>query len=49
MILVKPSSQETDSLEIRAELVVLRTYVENQAILEPILLYRALKCKQIKD
>ena len=35
----------TDSLETQAELAVLRTYVENQAILEPILLYRASKCK----
>ena len=34
-----------DSLETRAELAVLRSYVENQAILEPILLYRASKCK----
>ena len=33
----EPQSQETDSLETRAELAVLRTYVENQAILEPIL------------
>ena len=32
-----------DSLETRAELAVLRNYVENQAILEPILLYRASK------
>ena len=38
-----------DSLETRAELVVLRTYVENQAILEPILLYRASKCKQTEE
>ena len=42
-------SQETDSLQTRAELAVLRIYVENQAILEPILLYRASKCKQIKE
>ena len=35
-----------DSLETWAELAVLSTYVENQAILEPILLYRASKCKQ---
>ena len=27
----------------------LRSYVENQAILEPILLYRASKCKQTKE
>ena len=38
----------TDSLETRAEPAVLRTYVENQAILEPIL-YRASKCKQNKE
>ena len=31
------------------ELAVLRTYVENQAILEPILLYRRSKCKQTKE
>ena len=37
------------SLERRAELAVLRTYVENQAILEPILLYQASKCKQTKE
>ena len=39
----------TDSLETRAELAILRTYVENQAMLEPILLYRASKCKQTKQ
>ena len=38
-----------DSRETRAELAVLRTYVENQAILETILLYRASKCKQTKE
>ena len=38
-----------NSLETRAKLAVLRTYVENQAILEPILLYRASKCKQTKE
>ena len=32
-----------------AEPAVLRTYVENQAILEPILLYRGSKCKQTKE
>ena len=37
------------SLKTRAELAVLRTYFENQAILEPILLYRASKCKQTKE
>ena len=36
-----------DILETRAELAVLRTYVENQAILEPILL--SSKCKQSKE
>ena len=39
----------TYSLETQAEPAVLRTYVENQAILEPILLYRASKCKQTKQ
>ena len=39
----------TDSRETRAELAVLRTYVENQAILEPILLYRVSKFKQTKE
>ena len=37
------------SLETWAELAILCTYVENQAILKPILLYRALKCKQTKE
>ena len=35
-----------DSLKTRTEPAVLCVYVENQAILEPILLYRASKCKQ---
>ena len=39
----------TDSLGTRTELAVLRTYVENQAMLEPILLYRESKCKQTKQ
>ena len=38
-----------DSLETRAELLVLRTYVDNKAIIEPILLYQASKCKQTKE
>ena len=38
-----------DSLETRVELVVLYVYVENPAILEPILLYRASKYKQTKE
>ena len=33
----------------KRELAVLHTYVENQAILEPIFLYRASKCKQTKE
>ena len=36
-------------LETRAGLAVLRTYVENHAILEPIPLYWASKCKQTKE
>ena len=39
----------TYSLETQAEPAVLRTYVENQDILESILLYRASKCKQTKE
>ena len=39
----------TNSLETRTEPAVLRTYVENQATLEPILLYRASKCEQTKE
>ena len=38
-----------DSLETQAELAILPTYVENQAILEPIIFYRASKCKQSKE
>ena len=37
-----------DSLETRVKRVRLRAYVENQAITEPILLYRASKYKQTK-
>ena len=37
-----------DSLETRAERVILRASVEKHAILEPILLYRASKYKQMK-
>ena len=40
-----PHSKETNSLETRVELVILRAYIENQAVLEPILLYRASKAK----
>ena len=35
--------------ETLAELPVLWAYVENQTILEPILLYRASKCKQTQE
>ena len=38
-----------DSLETQAEQVVLCVYVESQAILEAILLYRASKYKQNKE
>ena len=38
-----------DSLETRAKPAVLCVYVENQAIIEPILLYRVSKCKQTKE
>ena len=41
--------KQKDSLETRAKLAVLHTYVENQATLEPILLYWAPKCKQTKE
>ena len=41
--------KQKDSLETQAELSVLSTYVENEAILEPILLYRGSKCKQTKE
>ena len=41
--------ERKDSLEPRAELAVLCTYVENQVILEPILVYRTSKCKQTKE
>ena len=39
----------TYNLETQAEHAVLRTYVENQAMLEPILHYRASKCKQTTE
>ena len=42
------SHKKQKCLETRAELAFPRTYVENQATLEPILLYRASKCKQNK-
>ena len=41
--------KQKESLEARAEVAVLRTYVENQAILEPTLVYQASKCKQTKE
>ena len=37
-----------DSPETRAKRAVLRAYIENQVILEPILLYRASKFKKTK-
>ena len=47
-IYVKQQSRKKreDSLETRAEQAALRAYVENQAMLEPIPLYRASKYKQ---
>ena len=42
-------SQKQQIVWKQAELAVLRIYVENQAILEPILLYQASKCKQTKE
>ena len=38
-----------DNLETRGKLPVLRTYVENQDILQTILLYRSSKCRQTKE
>ena len=38
-----------DCLEARAELPVLRSYVANQAIIEPIFLYRASERKQTNE
>ena len=38
-----------DTLETRTELAFLRSYVENQAILELILFYRVSNCKQTKN
>ena len=46
---IRSQSQETGSLETRAKLAVLPTYVKNQTILQPILFYRASKCKQTKE
>ena len=48
-LFIHSHKKRKDSLETRAELAVLRTYVENQAIPEPIRLYRASKCKQTKE
>ena len=41
--------KQKGSLQARVELPVLRTYVENQAILEHFLLSRGSKCKQTKE
>ena len=38
-----------DNLETQAEAAVLCVHAENQAIIEPILLYYALKCKETKE
>ena len=38
-----------DNLKTRAQPAVLCIYVENQAVLDPILLYHASKCKQTKE
>ena len=38
-----------DSLKTLAELAALRSYIENQTLLERILLYWASKCKQTKE
>ena len=48
-VITHSHKKQKESLEARAEVAVLHTYVENQAILEPILLYRASKCKQTKE
>ena len=47
LLLEHSHKKRKDSLETRAELTVPRTYVENQAILKPILLIS--KCKQTKE
>ena len=41
--------ERNDSLGKQAELAVLRAYFEKQATTEPILSYRASKCKQTKE
>ena len=38
-VITHSHKKQKESLEARAEVAVLHTYVENQAILEPILLY----------
>ena len=48
LMLEQSHKKRKDSLETQVKLVVLCTYVENQTILEPILLYCAWKCKQNK-
>ena len=49
LLLEHSHKKRKDSLETRAELIVPRTYVENHAILKPILLYLISKCKQTKE
>ena len=48
LLLTHFCTERKNSLETRAERAVLRAYVENQAILERILLYRASKYKHKK-
>ena len=49
LLLEHSHKKRKDGLETRAELTVSRTYVENHAILKPILLYLISKCKQTKE
>ena len=48
MIIHHSHKKRKDSLETQAERAVLRAYVQNQAILETILLYRESKYKKTK-
>ena len=42
-------NDQNDSLGKQAELAVPRAYVQKQATIEPILIYRVSKCKQTKE
>ena len=44
-----PFSSRSYTADLNSEVRPLRTYVENQAILEPILLYRTSKCIKTKE